>query len=663
MRVIHFPPKSRKRGIAAAAIKPSLLKFKSFHSHLHTPTLLNNLLNTTAQTKCLKHASQIHSQIITNSLISLHFLFNNLLTLYAKCGRLPLSLLLFSTAHQVTKNVVSWTSLISQLSHFSAPFQALTFFNHMRSSGVYPNHFTFSAVLPACASTSIPLHGQQMHCLISKHGYEAYVFVGSALVDMYAKCHDMGLAEKVFVALPERNLVSWNSMIVGCLFNSLHHNAVLTFRAVMREDLLSPNQVSFASVLTASANIGAHEFGKQVHGLVVKHGLLTLSYVNNSLMDMYFKCGLFHEGALLFNTLGIGDTDVIAWNVMSMGCVYIENFEEALNYFWVMRRAGISPDEVSYSTALHASAHLASLDQGTSIHNQTIKTGFSTNTCIASSLITMYAKCGSLDDACWVFEEIENRNVVCWTAMIAACQQHGNGNQVIDLFEKMLADGLKPDYITFVCVISACSHTGRVQEGRAYFNSMAKVHGISPGHEHYACMVDLLGRAGQLDEAKKFIELMPIKPDSSAWGALLGACANYGNLEMGIEVAGRLLELEPNNPGNYVLLSNMYARKGKLREADQVRRLMGINRVRKEPGCSWIDVKNETFVFTVHEKSHARMDEIYEMLKKVEELVKEKGYVPQTHFAVNSAEEYKEQSLWYHSEKIALALVVIVIQL
>ncbi|KAE8734552.1 transcription factor PIF3-like [Hibiscus syriacus] len=429
---------------------------------------------------------------------------------------------------------------------------ALSSVYEIRSAGIFPNHFTFSSVLPACAGSSVLLHGQQMYCLISKHGYEGYVFVGSALVDMYAKCHDMHMAEK-----------------------------------------------------------------ETVHGVVVKQGLLTMSYVKNSLMDMYFKCGLFDEGALLFNSIGIEGRDVIPWNVMLIGCVYNENFEEACNYLWVMKRTVLSPDEALYSTALHASTHLAALDQGTLIHNQIIKSGFSTNTFIASSLITMYAKCGSLDDSCRVFEETENRNLVCWTALIAACRQHGNGNHAMELFEKMLANGFKPNYITFVCVLS-CGHTGRIEEGHAYFNSMEKMHGIIPGHEHYACMVDLLGRSGQLDEARRFIAQMPIKPNVSVWGALLGACANYGNLGMGIEVSGRLFELEPNNPGNYVLLSNMYAQKGKLKEADLVRRSMAFNRVRKEPGCIWIVVKNKTFVFTVHDKSHAKTDESYEMLKKVE---------------------------------------------
>ncbi|KAE8702687.1 Detected protein of unknown function [Hibiscus syriacus] len=369
----------------------------------------------------------------------------------------------------------------------------------MRTACLFPNHYTFSAVLSACASTSVLLHGQQIHCLISKQGYESFVLVGSALVNMYAKCRDMDMAEKVFVGLPERNAVSWNSMIVGCLLNGLHVNAHFLFREVIREGVFRPNQVSFSSVLSASANVGALEFGKQEHGI---------------------------EGR-----------DVIPWNVVLMGCVYNENFEEACNYLWIMKRTCLSPDEASYSTALHASTHLAALDQGTLIHNQIIKSGFSTNTSIASSLITMYAKSFGL--------------------------------------------------------------TGRIEEGHAYFNSIEKVHAIIPGHEHYACMVDLLGRSGQLDKARRFIAQMPIKPNTSVWGELLGACANYGNLEMGIEVAGRLFELEPHNP--------------------------------------------------VHDKSHARTDEIYEMMKKVNKMVKNKGYVPQKQFAINSAEEFKEESLWSHS--------------
>ncbi|KAL7205559.1 hypothetical protein ACSBR2_018488 [Camellia fascicularis] len=623
-----------------------------------SPTHLNSLLNIAIQTKNIKHATQIHTQIITNNYTSLPFLFNSLINLYSKSGHINHSLTLFSTTHDESKNVVTWTSLISQLSHYNKPIQALKFFNQMRRTGVYPNQFTFSAILPACADTVIVAHGEQMHSLICKHGFEFDMFVATALVDMYAKCCNMSSAENVFDEMPERNLVSWNSMVVGFLQNKLYDKAVGLFKKIIRE-ALSPDQVTFSSALSACANMGIADNGKQVHGVVVKHGLINLAYVKNSLMDMYCKCGIFKDSVKLFQS--IGNRDVVTWNVMVMGCVQNDNFEEACSYFWVMRREGVSPDDVSFSTVLHAAANLAALDQGTLIHDQIIKTGFGMNACVTSPLITMYAKCGSLVDAHRVFEERDDQNVVSWTAMISAYQQHGHANRVIELFEEMLQDGIKPDYITFVSVLSACGHTGRIKEGFAYFNSMTEIHNMSPGLEHYACIVDLLGRAGRLHEAKKFADSMPIKPDASIWGALLGACRNNGDLEMGREVAERLFEIEPYNPGNYVLLSNMYSRSGRLAEANEIRRLMGVNGVRKEPGCSWIDVKNKTFVFTVHDRSHSGTNEIYEMLGKLEELLKKKGYVAETQYAVNNAEEYKEQSLWYHSEKLALAFGLLIL--
>ncbi|GFQ02267.1 putative pentatricopeptide repeat-containing protein at3g23330 [Phtheirospermum japonicum] len=391
-----------------------------------------------------------------------------------------------------------------------------------------------------------------MHSLIFKHGFEPDVFVSSALVDMYAKSGEMGCAIKVFDEMPERNLVSWNSAIVGFLRNGCYREAIGFFKSLIVEDVIRPDQVSFSSVLSACAN----------------------------------------------------------------ACEVI---------------------------------------MGTSIHNQIIKTGFGQNTCVASSLITMYAKCGSLVDARRAFGETEAHNVISWTAMLSAFQQHGCADQVIEWFDDMLRAGLKPDYITFVSVLSACGHTGRVDDGFSYFHLMSHKYNMNPGLEHYACMVDMLGRVGRLHDAKRFVEIMPIKPDVSVWGALLGACRKHGNLDMGKDVAERLFQIEPNNPGNYVLLYNMYALRGKLEEANEVRRLMGFNRVKKEPGCSWLDFKNTTHVFKAHDRSHSMTKEIYEMLGKLEELVKQKGYVPEIQYAVNDVGEHKERSLWHHSEKLALA--------
>lgn len=523
----------------------------------------------------------------------------------------------------------------------------------MRLTGIFPNQFTFSAVLPSCADTDVISHGQQIHCLAVKHGIDSDIFVGSALVDMYAKCSDLGSAGMVFDDMPDRNLVTWNTMIVGYLLNRCYDQACLAVREVLREGSVMPDQVSFSSALSACANMGGLEFGRQLHGAILKHDLVGLAYVKNSLMDMYSKCSSSGDVVKLFQVLG--DRDVVTWNVIMMSFVYSDRFEEACSSFKLMMREGILPDEASFSTMLNACSSLSTLVQGAMVHNQILKCGIENNNCIISSLVTMYTKCGSLNDAYKVFEDIKDPNIVCWSAMIAAFQQHGCADLVVESFEKMVQKGIMPDYVTLVSVLSACSHSGRVDLGFKYFNSMTELYGIIPGSEHYACMVDLLGRAGQLHEAKCFVESMPIKPDSTVWGALLGACRKYGNLEMGREAAEKLFELEPNNSGNYILLSNMYSRLGMLKEADEIRRSMGVNRVRKETGCSWIDVKDRTFVFTSHDRSHSMSQEIYKMLAKLEELVKKKGYVADIEFAVNSVEEYKERNLWYHSERLALA--------
>lgn len=498
-----------------------------------------------------------------------------------------------------------------------------------------------------------------MHSLIFKHGFLNDTFVATSLLDMYAKCLNMFFAEKVFDEMYHRNLVSWNAMIVGFLKNKLYGRAIGLFREVLCQDSLDPDQVTFSSVLSACAGVVDLNFGIQVHGNIVKRGLISLVYVNNSLVDMYCKCGMFDDATKLFYSAG--DRDVVTWNVMIMGCIHNENFEQACRFFNAMVREGVVPDGASYSSIIHASASIAALAQGSLIHAHVLKTGHMKNACVSSSLVTMYGKCGNLFDAYRVFQETEDRNVICWTAMIAVCHQHGCANEAIELFEEMLKESVVPEYITFVSVLSACSHTGKVDDGFKYFNSMANIHNIKPGPEHYACMVDLLGRVGRLEEAWNFIESMPIKPDSSVWGALLGACGKYGHVEMGREVAERLFKLEPDNPGNYVLLSNIYTRHRMLDKADEVKRLMGINKVRKDIGCSWIDVKNKTFVFTVNDRSHSRTRDIYEMLQNLKELIKKRGYVAEKQFATNIVEGSEEQSLWCHSEKLALALGLLVL--
>lgn len=590
-------------------LNPNLNLLKLFHTKVPntqlssyiTPTDLNSLINKSSN---YDHATQIHSRVVINNFLSVSFIFNNLLNLYAKCGYFNKSLTLFENTQDEYKDVITYTSLITQLSKCSECYKALIFFKKMMASFVLPNEYTFSAILPVCGEIGVACNGEQVHSLILKHGFVLYLFVGSALVDMYGKCGDMRLAKKVFDEMPVRNLVSWNSMINGFLGNKMYDDAVGVLKEVVGVKCVVPNQVTFSSVLSACGNMGSLDIGRQVHGVVLKYGLVSVAYVKNSIMDMYVKCGFFEDAYKLFRTTE--DRDVVAWNVIATGFVQMGKFEDACKFFWDMRSEGVFPDEVSFSCVLHSAASIAALEQGSLVHNQVIKTGLGYNICTVNSLINMYAKCGSLADAHRVFVECESKNVVTWTTMISAFQQHGCAYQAIELFKNMLEEGIKPSSITFVSVLSACSHTGRVDEGFYYFNAMSEQHNIYPGHEHYACMVDLLSRAGRLGEAKNFVESMPIEPGASVWGALLGACNRFGNLEMGVEVAKRLFELEPDNPGNYMLLCNMYTRNGRAKEASEVRRLMGFKRVTKKLGTAGLTLRTTTHVFTANDRTDYR---------------------------------------------------------
>ncbi|XP_071684262.1 pentatricopeptide repeat-containing protein At1g08070, chloroplastic-like isoform X2 [Lolium perenne] len=308
---------------------------------------------------------------------------------------------------------------------------------------------------------------------------------------------------------------------------------------------------------------------------------------------MYTKCDCSQEALALFD--GADCRDVFTWNIVILGCIHENHVESACRMFRSMVRGAVLPDDVSFATVLQATACLAAWDFGASLHAAVEKAGFVVSQVVARSLISMYSKSGCLDDARRVFEAAQGHlSIMSWTAMITAFQQHGQGRQAINLFEILMEKGIMPDHVTFVSVLSSCSHSGLVQLGRKYFSLMTKVYKLAPRSEHYCCMVDMFGRAGLLGEAKRFVDEMPFKPDASVLGALLAACLNCGDLELGKEVAENLFEIEPGKAGNYVLLANIYASHGRLEDAKEVRRRMVSQEVKKEKGCSLVNLENRT---------------------------------------------------------------------
>nr|ABK26521.1 unknown [Picea sitchensis] len=309
---------------------------------------------------------------------------------------------------------------------------------------------------------------------------------------------------------------------------------------------------------------------------------------------------------------------------------------------------------------LRACASVAALEQGKQVHADIIKIGFELDVSVSNGLVDMYGKCGRIEDAQEVFSKLLEPDVASWNAMISGLAQHGCGKEAVLLFEQMLQTGVKPNQITFVVVLSGCSHAGLVDEGRNYFDSMTRDHGISPKAEHYSCMVDLFGRAGCLDEALNFINQMPVEPNASVWGSLLGACRVHGNIELAERAVEQLIELTPENPGTYVLLSNIYAAAGRWDDAGKVRKMMKDRSVKKEPGCSWIEVQNKVHPFIVGDSSHPQIEEIYETLETLTLQMKAAGYIPNTNFVLHDVEEeQKEWILGHHSEKLAIAFGII----
>lgn len=401
----------------------------------------------------------------------------------------------------------------------------------------------------------------------------------------------------------------------------------------------------------------ALKHGDAIHCLIIKIGFELDIFVGSALIDMYAKCKSTVNAQLVFDKSSIRNN--VMWSAMVMGYTHIGHGEEALKLFSQMQLTGPEPDQFTFSGLLRACVSIVTLENGKQIHAYIIKTGFESCLFVGTNLVDMYAKCGSLFDSKDVFYRMPERNAISWTAMIGGYAQHGHSKEALKLFEQMQWEGIKPNQVTFLCVLSACSNMGLVDEGLSYFDSMTQVHGILPKTEHYACMVDLLGRSGHLDAAKRFITDMPLPPDASVWQSLLGACRIYGNIKLGEWAAQCILELNPQCPATYVL-SNIYAAASRGDDVEKVRQMMRDRGVVKEPGCSWIQVKDRVNTFFVRDKSHPRKKEIYAKLEELIESIKGAGYIPDTDFVLHDVEvEQKENFLFYHSEKLAIAFGLI----
>eukprot|EP01018_Ginkgo_biloba_P024476 Gb_03693 [translate_table: standard] len=615
----------------------------------------SRLLQGCVNTKALVEGKRVHAQMIKTGFELDIFARNNLINMYARCGTVVHARQVFD--EMIDRSAVSWNAMIAGYVHHGQGGQALEIFCQMQGVYAPPNEFTFASVLRVCVNLPAIEQGKQLHAHIMKSGFESDVIVGSILVDMYAKWMSVHEARKMFDRVLQRDVVSWTTMIAGYAQAGQAKEALKLYLQMQLEGT-KPNEFTFTSVLGACASGLALEEGKQFHAHLIKSGFESSVFAENALVDTYTKCKSVEDARKVFDKMH--KRDPISWTTMVVGYAQNSLVNESLQLFCHMQWEGMKPDQFTFASLISACAGITAIEQGKQFHAIVIKTGFEWDVFVENALVDMYSKCGSIETARTVFDKIFKRDVISWTAMIVGYAQHGLAKKAIQLFEQMQQEGMKPNHITFVGVLFACSHAGLIDKGRYYFESMSRDHGITPRLEHYVCMVDLLGRVGHLDEAEKFIKEMPLEPGVLVWQTLLGACKIHGNIELGKWAAARVMDLEPQDSAAYVLMSNMYATAGRWDDAAKVRNMMKDRGVKKEPARSWIEVKNKIHTFVVGDEVHPQRGEIYSTLEKLIAQAKEAGYVPNLNFVLQDLEQdQKEHSLYHHSEKLAIAFGLI----
>ena len=646
------------------------------------------LLKTCIAHRNLALGTALHALYIKSFVPSSTYISNHFILLYSQCNALPFAHHLFDEipepnifSHNVLLNayarhsisvhsteslfrripnpdLVSYNTLLSAFAAGGRTRDALNLFDEMRREGVDGDGFTMSSVISSMSDGG----AEQVHGLALVSGLDVYISVGNALVSCYSRMGMLREAERVFEGMGDdgrRDGVSWNCMIVAYGQHREGSKALSLFQEMVRRGF-EIDMFTLASVLTAFTTVKDVRGGAQFHAQLIKCSFERNSHVGSGLIDLYSKSGEILDAKKVFEE--VDETDLVLWNTMISGYSLNDKLsEEGLHCFIQMQRAGFQPDDCTFVCAISACSNLSSPSQGQQLHTMAMKSKFPSNLIsVNNALISMYSKCGNLKDAQKLFNRMSEQNTVSFNSMIAGYAMHGLGNEALVLFRDMLESDKPPTSITFISVLSACAHTGRIDEGWGYFNSMRDKYGVEPEEEHYSCMIDLLARAGKFEEAEEMIKSMPFDLDSIGWAALLGACRTHGNLKLGARAAKELIRLEPSNAAAYAMLSNMYATKGRWDEVATVRKLMKDRGLQKKPGCSWIELERRIHVFVADDVSHPKIREIYMFLDEMIEKMKIAGYVPDLKWALARGDAREgEMRLGHHSEKLAVAFGLI----
>ncbi|KAI3429070.1 DYW_deaminase domain-containing protein [Psidium guajava] len=526
-----------------------------------------------------------------------------------------------------------------------------------------PTQRTYELLILSCAHQVSLSDGLHVHRHLLENGFDQDPFLATKLINMYSELDAIDNARKVFEETGNRTIYVWNALF-RALTLAGHGNEVIDLYRRMNRVGIPSDRFTYTFVLkacvAAECVVWLLKKGREIHAHILRHGYEGHVHIMTTLVDMYARFGCVKCAGIVFGEMP--QKNVVSWSAM-IAC-YAKNGMpfEALELFreMMLMTHDLLPNSVTMVSVLQACAALAAFEQGRLIHGYVLRRGLDSILPVISSLVTMYARCGRLDRAQQVFDKMDERDVVSWNSLISSYGVHGFGEKAIQVFNEMIISGISPSPISFISVLGACSHAGLVEDGKMVFDSMVREHRIFPSVEHYACMVDLLGRANRLDEAAKIIEEMRIEPGPKVWGSLLGSCRIHCNVELAERASARLFELEPTNAGNYVLLADIYVEAKMWDEVRRVKKLLEARRLQKVSGRSWIEVKRKIYTFASVDELNPQIEQLHALLLKLSMELKEEGYVPQTgivHYELDLVE--KERILLGHSEKLAVAFGLI----
>ncbi|KAL5563178.1 hypothetical protein UlMin_032925 [Ulmus minor] len=524
-----------------------------------------------------------------------------------------------------------------------------------------------SLLLHGCISRRSFNHGQRLYLqlLLSRDRHQSnllhHPIVKSKLITFFSVCGRIDEACRVFRdAIGDEDVSEsvWVAMAIGYSRNGFPEQALVLYSQMLSRDVLVGN-FAFSMGLKASTELLDLRVGRAIHGQIVKSSEEPDQVVNNALLRLYAVCGCWDEVLQVFDEMP--QRNVVSWNSLIGSFAGWDRVFDAFDAFRRMQREGMGFNWVTLTTILPVCTRTTVLRSGKEIHTQIVKSTKKSDIPLTNSLIDMYAKCGEIDYCKRLFEEMKNRDLTSWNTILTGYAVNGLMDEAFELFDEMVESSIKPDEITFIALLSGCSHAGLTNEGQRLFDKMKLDHWVSPTVEHYACLVDMLGRAGYIKEALEVVEGMPMKPSNSIWGSLLNSCHLHGNTSLGELIAKELFQLEPDNAGNYVMLSNIYANVGMWEGVKMVREMMENRGIKKEVGCSWVQIRNRIHTFVADGSFEFRnSDEFKEVWNELEEAMKDNGYVPDTSVVLHDVnEETKASLVCGHSERLAMTFALI----